>query len=340
MIRLLVFSPREWLDPKAGAVERYVYEVFKRIAAEGHYVALVCHRYPFAAAGGKRSPRVETVDGMQVARLGPRFFYRTMMKQFLSRFARDKKLDSRFDMLVDCVNGRPLPLADYTDLPVLPIVFGLDSRIRASEAPPGPVIATSKKARTQLDEAGIAENFIVEISYGADCERFGPAGERAASPTMVAVDDSPRCLFKALSIVNGNGTALSGDLLGVKGAGAKHSGGVTIHDRRKEDKRPDLYPRAWFAYCGAGNEHAALDLAACGVPAICPDTDAGREFIQDGVTGLLFQRGCHRELAGRIESLLEDEVLRKRLGNNARKHALDRSWETVASLVLATIENM
>ena len=179
MKRLLVFCLRDWLHPRAGAIERYVHEVFKRIAGQGHHVALVCHSYPLIPIRTAPRPRVEMVDGIQIARLGARVFYRMMVKLFLSRLNRNDKLSSRFDILIDCVNGRPLPLAEYADLPVVPMVFSLHGRVRASEDPPGPVIAASRSAGRQLCRAGVPEKFIVEISPAEDGGSCPSPGERA-----------------------------------------------------------------------------------------------------------------------------------------------------------------
>jgi glycosyltransferase involved in cell wall biosynthesis len=95
-----------------------------------------------------------------------------------------------------------------------------------------------------------------------------------------------------------------------------------------------------MGYCGPGVEHEALSLAACGVPVVCPATDAGAEYVRDAQTGLLFTPGNSSELAECLRRLASDAPLRARLGAQARQWAEGQSWDRTAGLVLATIENL
>ena len=64
-----------------------------------------------------------------------------------------------------------------------------------------------------------------------------------------------------------------------------------------------------------------LEAAACGLPAIVPDTCAAREAVNDGVTGLWFRGGDADDLAARLTSLRDDDLV-NRLG----RAAYDRFW--------------
>ena len=98
--------------------------------------------------------------------------------------------------------------------------------------------------------------------------------------------------------------------------------------------------RARVAYCGEGFEWQALTLSAHGIPCVCPLTVAGREYIEHGKTGLLHRPRDASHLADVIETLLTDELLRKRMARAACEHGEQNSWDRSASLVLAALENL
>jgi glycosyltransferase involved in cell wall biosynthesis len=64
-----------------------------------------------------------------------------------------------------------------------------------------------------------------------------------------------------------------------------------------------------------------LEAAACGLPAIVSDTCAAREAVIDGVTGLWFRGGDAHDLAAKLTSLRDDNLV-NRLG----RAAYDRFW--------------
>lgn len=176
MKRILVFCGRDWRDPKAGDPQRYMHEVLRRLAAQGHYVVWVCPSYRNGFWRGRRPVSLEVVDGIQVARLGARILYRTMAGMFLSRLGERSQTSAPFDAILDCVSRRPLDLADKTDTPIIPVVFGLSPRLRADAQPPGPVIAASWEAREALLRSGLPEKFIVTAPFGFDACPAVPRG--------------------------------------------------------------------------------------------------------------------------------------------------------------------
>ena len=64
-----------------------------------------------------------------------------------------------------------------------------------------------------------------------------------------------------------------------------------------------------------------LEAASCGLPVISFDCPSGpNEIVEDGYNGFLISKvGDVKSLASRIESLIEDEAMRRRLGDNALK---------------------
>ncbi len=82
-----------------------------------------------------------------------------------------------------------------------------------------------------------------------------------------------------------------------------------------------VVPSEWYENCSM----VVLEAMAYGKPVIGSRIGGIPEQIDDGVTGLLFSAGNHRELATKIDFLATDVYLRRRLGVEARKK-LEREY--------------
>jgi len=56
-----------------------------------------------------------------------------------------------------------------------------------------------------------------------------------------------------------------------------------------------------------------------GIPVLCTDVGSMGEIIHQGKTGYLFRVGDFQELAQRLLELLQNEPLRKQMGEQAKK---------------------
>ena len=73
-------------------------------------------------------------------------------------------------------------------------------------------------------------------------------------------------------------------------------------------------PSLWAEAMGFVN----LEALACGLPVVASSIGGLPEFIEDGVTGILFRTGDHHELAMAIQALAEDPEKCARMGAAAR----------------------
>jgi len=96
---------------------------------------------------------------------------------------------------------------------------------------------------------------------------------------------------------------------------------------------PNLY--SFLHHCDVGVlsslseafSNALLEYAAAGVAAVATDVGGTKEVIEDAETGFIVPPRSPEQMAERICQLLQDEKLRKRLGENARRRAETRFAE-------------
>jgi glycosyltransferase involved in cell wall biosynthesis len=73
-----------------------------------------------------------------------------------------------------------------------------------------------------------------------------------------------------------------------------------------------------------GMPKIVIEAAACGIPVVTTDVPGCRDSVMDGKTGFLVPEGDVRALANRVEVLLHDAALRKRMGALAREFAAEK----------------
>jgi glycosyltransferase involved in cell wall biosynthesis len=85
---------------------------------------------------------------------------------------------------------------------------------------------------------------------------------------------------------------------------------------------------------------AILEASACEIPVIVSDADGPSEVTIDNVTGFVVPNGEVISVADVIIKLARDSKLRKKIGQNARKHVLENySWESSVSKMVDIYSN-
>jgi glycosyltransferase involved in cell wall biosynthesis len=84
---------------------------------------------------------------------------------------------------------------------------------------------------------------------------------------------------------------------------------------------------------------ALLEALGCGVAVVVADTGATRDFVENGVNGVVVTPDSASEIASAMIALISDPTMRARLGGNARQLAEERflTPEQRSSLELETI---
>ncbi len=99
-----------------------------------------------------------------------------------------------------------------------------------------------------------------------------------------------------------------------------------------------LYRKAWVVASSSLREGWGMTLTeagACGTPSVVSKIGGHEDAVVDGETGILFEETEGMMTA--LDSILSDEVLRKRLGIGALEHSSGLNWESTARATLAVL---
>jgi glycosyltransferase involved in cell wall biosynthesis len=84
-----------------------------------------------------------------------------------------------------------------------------------------------------------------------------------------------------------------------------------------------------------------LEAMACGLPPITTDIVGNREWIQNGVNGLLYPPKDHVALAEKITQLIEQKNQRKQFGEKSRRIIIEKAaWEKCVSKMEAIYQSL
>lgn len=108
---------------------------------------------------------------------------------------------------------------------------------------------------------------------------------------------------------------------------------VEFRGPKERNEMPEVLGRASIFVLPSLSEGlsvSVLEAMACGLPIICTDILGTKEVIEDGITGLMVPPRNSLALSEAIMTLLDNEDLRKRLGENARKTVIERhNWNLI-----------
>lgn len=348
-----------WQDPEnphAGGAELHLFEIFKRLAARGHRIRLVCSGWPEA-------PREAVIDGIAVRRVGSRNGFALKGRGAVRRALAEE----RPDVVVEDINKLPLFLAGLTDLPfcaMVPHLFG-ETAFREAAWPAAALVwlaerplarayrragfhAISESTRDDLVRRGVPLERIRVIHPGVDSVRFSPdPGARAASPGFVYVGRLKRykgvdTALRALAIARRTRSDLRLDIAGTGDhrpaleALARRldlGSAVVFHGFVTEEEKVRLFRAGWanlFPSPKEGWGITVVEAGACGTPSLASDSPGLRDSVRDRETGFLVPHGDAEALAERMLELAAAPALVERLGAAARRFAETHTWDRSA----------
>ena len=365
-LKILVVNWLDRLNPQAGGAETHLHEVFGRLAAWGHSITLICSGFPGCLP-------VETLDGMEVHRIGSRMTFGLRLPLFFRRV-----LDpSSFHVVIEDLNKVPLFMPFWTSAPVVLLVhhlFGTTAFHEVSfpmaaatwllEQPVPRVfrhasaVAVSESTAADLRERGMSDHEITVVPNGVDLDRLKPSLDpgRFSEPTLLYLGRLKRykgvdLILEAVARLRRRGTPIRLLIAGrgdheeeLRGLTSRLGLGDTVSflGYVPEEEKIRLLQQSWIHVLTSPKEGwgiSILEAAACGTPTVASQSPGLRDAVLDGKTGILVPHGNVEALSDALFSLLENTETRREMGVAARDFAEKYSWEASARKMEALLEN-
>jgi glycosyltransferase involved in cell wall biosynthesis len=242
--------------------------------------------------------------------------------------------------------------------------FTLESSLEALVAKEAnQVVAITSGLKDELVRRGVDEAKITIIPNAINTEHFKPLEPNEALRKKIGLKDAPTIgyvgsivdyeglddLVEALSLLKRNGVSfnflLIGDgnaLAGIRQKVAELEleddvfilGRIPHHEVQDHYSLIDItpFPRKPLQVCEMVSPLKPFEAMAQQKTVIASSVDALQEIVQDGKTGLLFEKGNVEDLAAKLSAVLTDKALRERLAEKGKEWVLaNRDWSQVAT---------
>jgi glycosyltransferase involved in cell wall biosynthesis len=357
-LHFAVISYRDIRHPEFGGAEVILYEIFRRLARQGHTVDFITGHWPGA-------PREDVIEGMRIRRTGSAYSFNLCAPLALRRLmARE-----RVDLVVEDINKIPFftPLWQRRApvLAVVPHLFGttvfqqaplpLALYVYAYEALIPRVYrhcrfsVLSDSTRADLVRRGLPPERLQVIRAGIDHGYYRRPDPAAPAPGPVLLYLGRIKKYKRCDLAI---RALPAILARVPGAEYWIVGegdyrpeleelaacmGLTGHVRflgfqEGAEKLATLYRTRVLVYTSPkeGWGLSVIEGNALGIPCVASRSPGLRESVRDGETGFLVPHGDVPALAEAVSRLFEDEPLWRRMGEAGVAWAAEYDWDRSA----------
>lgn len=357
-LHILVLSDRDWTHPQGGGTGTNLHSQVLRWLGWGHRVSVISCCYPQAAAR-------ERLGALTLHRIGGRS---TVFPRAIVAQARGLVPDP--DVILEVVNGITFLTPLWCRVPRVTLVhhihadhyvreLGTPGRIAALALETLPLRLLYRRSRfLTISEAsardiaahGIARERI-EVSYlGVEHDQFGPEPAlRAPQPTLLYLGRLKR--YKRIEVVLDVLARNPEAVLEIAGEGDHRVAleaeidarglreRVTMHGHVSEERKLELYRRAWVNITTSSAEGWGLSVTeagACATPSAALRLGGLAEAIDDGRTGVLAETPA--ELAAKVGRVLADPDLRDALGRAAHARASEFTWDATARRTLQLLD--
>ena len=345
-MRILWLAHRDPMNPKSGGAERTIFEVGRRLVAEGNEVILV-------TAGWKGCNVRGNVNGMNVIRFGNSFTLHLLLPLFL--------IAQRFDVIINDL-GHAVPWPSASFLSKNNIVFFRHLHARSLPGQVNPVLAKFITAMersypvvyrgkvfvtesvTSIDDLvglGIDRSMIVKIPPGVDSLIFHPS-EKTSHASMVYFGGMRRykrpeeCIYVAENLkekvpdlklyIVGEGPEL-GDLFNLVKT-RRIDNYVSFLGRIDYSELGRRVASSWLNIHSSVTEgwgYSILEASSAGTPTVAYEVPGVVETIENGVNGLKVKDGDREALTEAAYKILMNP---KELWSSSVNFAKRYSWET------------
>lgn len=109
------------------------------------------------------------------------------------------------------------------------------------------------------------------------------------------------------------------------------------------EKLPAYYQSACVYVLPSQNEgmsNSMLEALSSGLPLLATDTGGTQELIENGINGFILKMKSAEDIAEKLEILIKDEELRKKMGASSREKAEGMGWEKIAQKYISIIKGL
>ena len=362
-MKILVVNWRCIRNPLAGGAEIYMQETFRRLVERGHEVTQLAERFP-------GSEPEETLDGIRVLRMGGAQTFNFAVYRNLKRVV----AEGGYDIVVDDLNKIPFYSPWLVRKPVLAILmhlfrgsifreafFPLASYVWLTESiipwayGKRPFTVLSESSKRDVVRLGISPERIAVVPPGTDFDRFSPDESVAREPILLHVGrikkyKSVDHLLRAARLLKDRGLDFRVVIVGsgddrprleqitreqALGEAVEFTGFIS------EEEKVNWYRRSAVLVENSVKEGWGLivmEANGCGTPVVVARSPGLVDSSKDGVNGLFYEYGDIEDLAAKLDTLLVDDELRRRLGRQAIDWAHQWTWDAAADATEAAIE--
>jgi len=362
-LNILAINWQDIKNPFGGGAEVHFHEIFKRVAALGHNVTLLC----CAFNGAKHE---EIVDGIKIIRRGSRNLFNYCVP------SEYKKLTSkqRFDVVIDDINKIPFYTPLYVKEPVIAILhhfFGKSIYLETSLIPASYVYLSEKlvpyiykktsfavvseSTRQELLKLGVRSS-IELVPNAVDPALYDFMPELRSNTQLIgylgrvkkykSIDHILRAMPAVLSAIPETRLIIIGDgdykknlqelasSLGIRDK-VRFTGHVPHADKVK------LLNSLWLVVNPSPKEGwglTVIEANACGVPVIAADSPGLRDSVVNEKTGILYPYGNIQMLSEHIINLLHSQEKISKFSKNSLNWVNNFSWDESATKIIDIIK--
>jgi len=359
-----VLNERDPRHPKAGGAELHVHEIFRRLAERGVRVTQLSSGFPGAA-------RHETIDGIDVRRLGNLALYYPRVAATCMRETRQE----RYDVVVECLNKVPFYSPVYSAVPVLAICHHLFGEVAFQQVPwpiagavwtaerlipplyrECPVVSISESSKDELVARGLRADRI-RVSYcGIEHPKDDPDTDTPRKPVVTYLGrleayKNVDVMLRAMALLAERFPDARILVIGRGGAQARLEAlarDLGLADRTRftgfvtDEERTALLAETRVCVCPSEKEGwglTVIEANAVGTPVVARDAPGLRESVRHGDTGYLVPAPSPEQFAHRIGQLLEDDALSTRMSRDALAWSKRFDWDIAAREMRDALED-
>ncbi len=359
-MRILILSWRCLKNPDSGGSELYFHELSKRWAKNGHEIVWFSPQF----SGGLRE---EYCDGIKIIRKGNRF------SVYLHSFLKYVKNDfGNFDVIIDVENGIPFFSPLYIkkgeiflhiqhihknvwvkEMPIHLAIIGkfLESVIMPLIYKKNKIITISNSSFEEIKNDKLSNNDVYIVNPGIEFYKFKKY-KKNKKATVLFLNRIKKykgimhLLMAAKELKNQNidfWIVGSGEYLdkAVDYAKREKLNNVIFFGKVDEERKKEIMQKSWILVNPSYKEGwgiVNIEANYFGIPVIGSNVSGIKDSVIDRRTGLLFEYGNHKELANKINFLVDNYKERKYMGKEAKIWAKKFDWDSKAMEYLKILE--